>query len=105
MGCALVDENAWAPSFYRNCACAHSNGTIMERFIRLKTCFVVIPLSEIRHRLYSHEIPEIIEGLRLRLEGLLEKKTDLERAENAFRTMYRLEGGIVGRRARAPLGR
>jgi hypothetical protein len=54
-------------------------------------------LSERRHRLYSREIPEVIERLRLRLEGLLEKKTDLERAEIAFRTMYRLEGGIVGR--------
>jgi hypothetical protein len=54
-------------------------------------------LSERRHRLYSREIPEVIERLRLRLEGLLEKKTDLERAEIAFRTMYRLGGGIVGR--------
>ena len=54
-------------------------------------------MSERRHRLYSHEIPEVIEGLRLRLEGLLKEKTDLERAEITFRTKYRLEGGFVGR--------
>jgi hypothetical protein len=47
-------------------------------------------LSERRHRLYSHEIPEILEGLRLRLEELLEKREDSERAEVAFRALYRL---------------
>ena len=31
------------------------------------------------------------------MEVLLEKREDLERAEVAFRAMYRLEGGIVGR--------
>ena len=54
-------------------------------------------MSERRHRLYSHEIPEVLEGLVLRLEVLLERRDDLERAEVAFRAMYRLEGGIVGR--------
>jgi len=54
-------------------------------------------LSERRHRLYSHEIPEILEGLRLRLEELLEKREDPERAEIAFRTLYRLGGKNVGR--------
>jgi hypothetical protein len=54
-------------------------------------------LSERRHRLYSREIPEILEGLRLRLEVLLEKREDLERAEVAFRALYRLEGKTVGR--------
>ena len=57
----------------------------------------MVPLSERRHRLYSHEIPEVVEGLRLRLEHLLEARDDLEIAEIAFRTLYRLEGGIVGR--------
>jgi hypothetical protein len=47
-------------------------------------------LSERRHRLYSPEIPEVVEGLRLRLEELLEKREDSERAEVAFRTLYRL---------------
>jgi hypothetical protein len=54
-------------------------------------------LSERRHRLYSREIPEVLEGLRLRLIELLEKREEPERAEVAFRAMYRLEGGIVGR--------
>ncbi len=54
-------------------------------------------MSERRHRLYSHEIPEILEGLRLRLEELIEKREDPERAEIAFRTLYRLGGKIVGR--------
>ena len=57
----------------------------------------MVPLSERRHRLYSHEIPEVVEGLMLRLEVLLERREDLERAEVAFRAMYRLEGGRVGR--------
>lgn len=57
----------------------------------------MVPLSERRHRLYSHEIPEVIEGLILRLERLLEKREEPERAEVAFRAMYRLEGGHVGR--------
>ncbi len=54
-------------------------------------------MSERRHRLYSHEIPEILEGLRLRLEELLEKREDSERAEVAFRALYRLGGKTVGR--------
>jgi len=58
---------------------------------------IMVPLSERRHRLYSHEIPEVIEGLRLRLEKLLEAGDDLERAEVAFRALYRLNGRIVGR--------
>ena len=66
-------------------------------FIKFRTLFITVPLSERRHRLYSHEIPEVIEGLVLRLEKLLEKREDLGRAEVAFRAMYRLEGGIVGR--------
>ena len=54
-------------------------------------------MSERRHRLYSHEIPEVVEGLRLRLEELLEKREDPERAEIVFRAFYRLERRIVGR--------
>ena len=57
------------------------NGTIIEK----------------RHRLYSHEIPEIVEGLRLRLWELLEKREDPKRAEIAFRTMFRLEWEFAGR--------
>ena len=73
------------------------NGTVRERFFWYRTQEITVPLSERRHRLYSHEIPEIIEGLRLRLMALLEKREEPERAEVAFHTFYRLEGGIVGR--------
>ena len=47
-------------------------------------------MSERRHRLYDHEIPEVVEGLRLRLERLEETREDPERAEIAFRTLHRL---------------
>ena len=58
---------------------------------------VLVPLSERRHRLYSDEVPEVHEGLVLRLERLLEERKELERAETAFRTMFRLERSDVGR--------
>jgi len=74
-----------------------SNGTINEKFIKYRTLFITVPLSERRHRLYRNEIPEVIEGLRLRLTELLEKREEPERAEIAFRTFYRLETRIVGR--------
>ena len=57
----------------------------------------MVPLSERRHRLYGHEIPEVIEGLRLKLEGLLKERADRERAEIAFRAHYRLMDGSPGR--------
>jgi hypothetical protein len=57
----------------------------------------MVPLSERRHRLYRHEIPEVIEGLRLRLENLVEERVDRENAEIAFRTLYRLLDGSPGR--------
>ena len=69
----------------------------MEMFIKYRTQDITVPLSERRHRLYSHEIPEILEGLRLRLEELLEKREDPERAEIAFRALYRLNEKGVGR--------
>jgi hypothetical protein len=53
----------------------------------------MVPLSERRHRLYGDEIPEVIEGLRLRLEALWDAKEDSERAEIAFRALYRLVQG------------
>ena len=66
-------------------------------FIQYRAGDITVPLSEKRHRLHSHEIPEVTEGLRLRLEALLEKKEDLKRGEIAFRTLYRLEWEKVGR--------
>ena len=50
----------------------------------------MVPLSEKRHRLYPHDVPEVVEGLKLRLEALLEARIDPERAESVFRLMYRL---------------
>jgi hypothetical protein len=58
---------------------------------------LMVPLSERRHRIYPYEIPEVIEGLRLRLETLLEEKRNQKKAEVAFRVMYRLLDGSKGR--------
>ena len=57
----------------------------------------MVPLSERRHRLYSNELPQVIEGLKLRLEYLLETQEDQESAKIAFRTLYRLQNRDVGR--------
>ncbi len=60
----------------------------------------MVPLSEKRHRLYRHEIPEVIQGLILRLETLAEERKEEEKAKIAFRTLYRLmyvkKGGRPG---------
>ena len=50
----------------------------------------MVPLSERRHRLYGDEIPEVVEGLRLRLSHLLEEREEKINAEIAFRTLFRL---------------
>ncbi len=47
-------------------------------------------MSEKRHRLHPHEIPEIIHGLMLRLEKLVEEKKEEEKAKITFRTLFRL---------------
>ena len=57
----------------------------------------MVPLSERRHRLYSQEIPEVVLGLRLRLEQLLTERKERERAEVAFHALYRLLEGSPGR--------
>ena len=57
----------------------------------------MVPLSERGHRLYGYEIPEVIEGLRLRLERLSEAEEDRGRAGIAFRTLYRLIHAGPGR--------
>lgn len=56
----------------------------------------MVPLSERRHRLYNHEIPEVIAGLRLHLERLVESKEERERAEIVFRARDRAEAMIPG---------
>ena len=50
----------------------------------------MVPLSEKRHRLYSYEIPEVIQGLILRLEKLTENIDDEEKAKITFRALNRL---------------
>jgi len=50
----------------------------------------LVPLSEKRHRLYDSEIPEVVLGLRLRLQQLLEEKNDPEKAQLTQRCLHRL---------------
>ena len=59
----------------------------------------MVPLSERRHRLYENEIPEVVEGLKLRLSQLLEKMEEEDKAEITFRVFYRLTQDEPGRRA------
>jgi hypothetical protein len=66
-----------------------------------KIQFILVPLSEKRHRLYSHEIPEVIQGLLLRLEKLI-KINDEEKAKITFRTLYRLIFSQKGGRPKYP---
>jgi hypothetical protein len=53
-------------------------------------------LSERRHRLYNHEIPEVMAGLKLRLAEH-EKNGDTEKAEIAFRALFRFTNENPGR--------
>ena len=57
----------------------------------------MVPLSERRHRLYNHEIPEVKRGLKLRLQELCEAREDREAAETAFRALFRLSRDKPGR--------
>jgi hypothetical protein len=50
----------------------------------------MVPLSEKRHRLYTQEIPEVIQGLILRLETLTWERNDEEKAIIIFRALNRL---------------
>jgi len=62
----------------------------------------MVPLSEKRHRLHPHEIPEVIQGLILRLEKLVEERKDEENAKIVFRTLNRLMFAEKGGRPRYP---
>jgi hypothetical protein len=64
---------------------------------------LLVPLSEKRHRLYSHEIPEVIQGLLLRLEKLTQERIDEEKAIITFRTLYRLMYVETGGRPKYPI--
>jgi len=57
----------------------------------------MVPLSERRHRLYENGIPEVVEGLKLRLSHLLEKREEEINAEIAFRALFRLTRNSSGR--------
>jgi hypothetical protein len=59
-------------------------------------------LSERRHRLYPHEIPEVINGLFLHLEKLTGERNEEERAEITYRTLYRLMFAERGGRPKYP---
>jgi hypothetical protein len=57
----------------------------------------MVPLSVRRHRLYTHEVPEVKRGLLLRLQELCEAREDRESAEVAYRTFLRLNTDKPGR--------
>ena len=57
----------------------------------------MVPLSEKRHRLYEREIPEVIYGLALLLKQMLKERREEERAEVAYRCLYRLIWANAGR--------
>ena len=57
----------------------------------------IISSSERRHRLQPEEVPEVVEGLRLRLRHHLEARENMAMAAVAFRTFYRLVTHQVGR--------
>jgi len=59
--------------------------------------YIMVPLSERRHRLYNDEIPEVVEGLKLRLSHLLEEREEKINAEISFRTLFRLTRDKPGR--------
>jgi len=61
-------------------------GGILSRAVK----DLLVPLSERRHRLYKHEIPEVIAALRLYLEKQAETRENVEKAETAYRILHRL---------------
>jgi len=57
----------------------------------------IILSEERRHRLHGEEVPEVIQGLRLRLRRHLETRGDLYGATVAFMALYRLVTHQAGR--------
>ena len=55
------------------------------------------PLSQRRPRLHEEEVPEVLDGLKLRLLQHLETEDDLLRATIAFRAFFRLMENPRGR--------
>jgi len=66
-------------------------------FIEVISEYIMVPLSERLHRLYEDEIPEVVEGLKLRLSQLLERSEEQLHGEIAFRALYRLTRKRSGR--------
>ena len=57
----------------------------------------MVPLVERRHRIYESEIPAVQEGLELLLLKLYETREDQDKAEAAWKLMYRLAKKDPGR--------
>lgn len=57
----------------------------------------MVPFNQRRHRLNPLEIPEVIEGLRLRLKYHLENRENLLAASIAYRAYHRLLNHHTGR--------
>ncbi len=62
----------------------------------------MVPLSERRHRLYPHEIPEVINGLLLHLEELTKVRKEEGKAKITYRTLFRLMFVEKGGRPKYP---
>ena len=58
---------------------------------------ITVSYSQRRHRLNSDEVPEVIEGLRLRLLQHLKTRDDIYGATVSFRAYYRLSTYCRGR--------
>ncbi len=58
---------------------------------------LLVPMSERRHRISDLELPEVVEGLRLRLLELTKRRNEPEKAEIAYRCLLRLINDSPGR--------
>lgn len=57
----------------------------------------MVPFNQRRHRLNPLEVPEVIEGLRLRLNYHLQTRENLLAASIAYRAYHRLKNHHTGR--------
>jgi hypothetical protein len=57
----------------------------------------MVPLSERRPRLKDEEIPEVVQGLKLRLMELVAKREEPEKTQIAYKCLTRLLGDKPGR--------
>jgi hypothetical protein len=49
----------------------------------------MVPSSQRRHRLHGHEVPAVMTAVCLRLQQLVEERSDLEEATILFRILFR----------------